>query len=83
VLVTADSVSMVSEAAATGKPIHIVDLEGGSQKFARFHGAFRDAGISRPFAGTIERWRYAPPDDTERAAAEIRRRLTTRLAEVA
>jgi hypothetical protein len=83
VLVTADSVSMVSEAAATGKPVHVVDLDGGSAKFARFHAAMRAAGITRPFAGAIEDWRCAPPDDTARAATEIRRRLATRLAEVA
>lgn len=83
VLVTADSVSMVSEAAATGKPVHVIDLDGGSAKFARFHAAMRAAGVTRPFAGTIEDWRYAPPDDTARAAAEIRRLLATRLAEVA
>jgi mitochondrial fission protein ELM1 len=83
VLVTADSVSMVSEAAATGKPVHIVDLDGGSEKFTRFHGALRDAGITRRFAGAIESWRYSPPDDTARAAAEIRRRLAPRFAEVA
>jgi mitochondrial fission protein ELM1 len=83
VLVTADSVSMVSEAAASGKPVHIVDLDGGSEKFARFHGAMRAAGITRPFTGAIESWRYTPPDDTARAAAEIRRRLASRLAEVA
>jgi mitochondrial fission protein ELM1 len=83
VLVTADSVSMVSEAAASGKPVHIVDLDGGSGKFSRFHAAMREAGITRRFTGAIESWRYAPPDDTARAAAEIRRRLTARLAEVA
>ena len=83
VLVTEDSVSMVSEAAATGKPVHVVALDGGSGKFARFHQRMREAGITRPFAGAIERWRYAPPDDTARAAAEIRRRLALRPAEVA
>jgi mitochondrial fission protein ELM1 len=82
-LVTGDSVSMVSEAAATGKPVHVIELEGGSAKFARFHAAMRAAGITRPFAGAIERWRYAPLDDTARAAAEIRRRLALRRAEVA
>ncbi len=72
IIVTADSVSMISEAAATGKPVHVVDLEGGSRKFALFHKAMTDAGITRPFTGTIERWRYHPPDDTVRAAARIR-----------
>jgi len=74
IVVTADSVSMVSEAAATGKPVYVVDLDGGSRKFARFHQAMRDAGITRPFAGKIEAWEYTAPDDTARAAAEIRRR---------
>jgi uncharacterized protein len=75
VLVTGDSVSMVSEAAASGKPVHVIELEGGSEKFERFHQAMRAAGITRPFSGVIESWRYAPLDDTARAAAEIRRRL--------
>ena len=76
IVVTADSVSMVSEAASTGKPVYIVELEGGSRKFTQFHAAMRDAGITRPFTGTIETWRYAPLDDTARAAAEIRRRVS-------
>jgi len=75
IIVTADSVSMISEAAATGKPVHIVELDGGSAKFARFHQALREAGITRPFTGTIGQWRYPPLDDTARAAAEIRRRF--------
>ena len=57
-IVTANSVSMVSEAAATGKPVYIVDLPGGDAKFARFHAAMRQAGITRPFAGEIEHWSY-------------------------
>jgi mitochondrial fission protein ELM1 len=82
ILVTADSVSMVSEAAATGKPVHIIALDGGSAKFARFHGLMRDAGVSRPFAGEIETWCYPPLDDTGRAAAAIRRRLAERLGPI-
>ena len=77
IIVTADSVSMISEAASTGKPVHIIELEGGSAKFARFHQAMREAGVTRPFNGTLETWHYAPLDDTARAAAEIRRRLGT------
>ncbi|HEV2263867.1 MAG TPA: mitochondrial fission ELM1 family protein [Stellaceae bacterium] len=78
VIVTADSVNMVSEAATTGKPVHIVELDGGSAKFARFHAAMREANATRPFTGTIERWSYAPLDDTARAAAEAARRFKAR-----
>ncbi len=79
-LVTADSVSMVSEAAATGKPVHILGLDGGDAKFARFHETMRQAGITRPFAGRIESWRYTPPDDTARAGAALRELVMTRAA---
>jgi uncharacterized protein len=79
-LVTADSVSMVSEAAATGQPVHVIELPGGDAKFARFHAAMREAGITRPFAGEIEQWSYMPPDDTARAGAALRTIVLARLA---
>lgn len=75
VIVTEDSVSMVTEAASTGKPVHVVALAGGTGKFRRFHALMRAAGATRPFDGRIEHWSYEPIDDTARAAAEIRRRL--------
>ena len=71
-LVTADSVSMVSEAAATGKPVHIIELPGGDAKFTRFHDGMRRAGITRKFAGEIEQWVYRPPEDNARAGAALR-----------
>ncbi len=78
-IVTADSVNMVSEAATTGKPVFIVELEGGSRKFSRFHTDMRDKGITRPFEGRLETWSYTPLQETARAAAEIRRRFADRL----
>ncbi|MGH7060291.1 MAG: mitochondrial fission ELM1 family protein, partial [Stellaceae bacterium] len=81
VLVTADSVSMVSEAAATGKPVHIIELAGGNAKFTRFHDAMRAAGITRPFAGEIETWSYPVPDDTRRAGEALRALVLSRTGE--
>jgi uncharacterized protein len=78
-LVTADSVSMISEAAATGKPVHIFGLDGGNAKFSRFHSAMQAAGITRPFQGHIETWSYRVPDDTARTGAVIRRLVFSRL----
>ncbi len=73
VIVTEDSVSMVTEAASTGKPVHVIELEGGSRKFDNFHRLMREAGVTRPFAGALEAWHYDPPNDTARAAAAVRR----------
>jgi hypothetical protein len=84
VLVSADSVSMVSEAAATGKPVHVFGLEPRfgrrDGKFDRFHAAMQTAGITRPFAGRIERWSYRVPDDTARAGAALRELALARIA---
>ena len=75
VFVTCDSVSMVSEACATGKPVYVHDLPGGSAKFRLFHDALRADGITRAFTGRPQAWRYDPFDETARVAAEIHRRL--------
>ncbi len=78
-LVTANSVSMISEAAATGKPVHILELDGGNAKFARFHALMRAGGITRPFVGRIEYWSYPVPNDTARAGAALRALVMSRM----
>jgi mitochondrial fission protein ELM1 len=78
-LVTGDSVSMICEAAATGRPVHILGLDGGDAKFARFHEAMKEAGITRPFSGQVESWQYDPLDDTARAGAALRALVLDRL----
>jgi hypothetical protein len=75
VVVTGDSVNMVSEALVSGKPVLVVHLEGGTPKFRRFHEDLEREGLTRPFAGRLESWTYTPLDDTQRAAAEAKRRL--------
>lgn len=75
IVVTADSISMTSEACATGKPVYVVDLPGGSAKFRRFHDGLRAAGLTRTFAGVIEKWSTTRLDDTAQIAAAIRDQL--------
>jgi hypothetical protein len=59
--------------------VHILDLDGGNAKFARFHATMQAAGITRPFSGRIESWRYPIPDDTARAGAVLRELVLGRL----
>ncbi len=80
VMVTEDSVNMAAEAAVTGKPVHVIALPrrffgASAAKFDRFHASLERTGASRRFAGRFERWSYAALGETERAAAEIARRL--------
>lgn len=75
IVVTEDSVSMASEAVATGKPVYVARLAGESRRLRRFHRMLMQDGITRHFDGSFATWTYQPPDDTARAAAEIRRRF--------
>lgn len=79
ILVTCDSVNMVSEACTTGKPVYVIDLAGGSDKFRRFHQSVRDDGLCRPFTGTIEPYSYTPLDDVGLVAARIREMLAVKV----
>lgn len=78
ILVTEDTVNMAAEAAATGKPIHILSLDGGSDKFDAFHAALQSRGIARPFTGVLDTWTYRPLDETTRAAREVLARMAER-----
>ena len=75
IVVTEDSVSMTSEAIATGKPVYAARMAGGNRRLARFQAALREDGVLRPFEGRVEEWRYEPLNETPRIAAEIRRRM--------
>jgi mitochondrial fission protein ELM1 len=75
VIITCDSVNMISEATATGKPVYIVPLEGGDAKFSAFHQMLYDTGIARPFKGELDHWSYEVPDEPKRVATEILRRM--------
>lgn len=79
VVATADSVNMVTEAAATGRPLHVAALEGGSPKFEAFHAGMRAAGLARPFEGGVDRgWSPPPLFETARVADIVWQRLRAR-----
>ncbi|WP_370337910.1 mitochondrial fission ELM1 family protein [Parvularcula marina] len=73
--VTGESANMLTDAAFTGKPIHMLPLEGGAPKWQRFHQALEDRHILKPHCGPDDQWTYEPLRETDRAAAEILRRM--------
>lgn len=77
ILVTEDSANMAAEAASTGAPVHILPMIPlkPADKFARLHADLRDRGAARPFDGALERWRYTPLAETDRAAREVMKRM--------
>jgi uncharacterized protein len=75
IVVTEDSVNMVTEAAGTGKPVYVQALAGRSSRLSRFHRLMRERGATRPFEGKLEAWSYVPINDTEVVASTIRRAI--------
>jgi mitochondrial fission protein ELM1 len=75
IVVTMDSVSMVSEAVATRAPVLLAELPGKSRRIGLFTQGLIGDGRVRRFAGRLQTWPVEPLDDTPLAAAEMRRRL--------
>ena len=80
-VVTADSVNMTGEAAATGRPVYVFTPSAGSDKFRRFHAALQAHGATRPLPDHPEAmpaWTYEPLQSAETIAREIERRWNAR-----
>ena len=75
IVVTQDSVSMISEAAATSVPVMVAPLPGKSRRQGLFLKTMIDEGRVRLFEGRFDAWPVAPLNDTPLAAAEMKRRL--------
>ena len=75
IVVTSDSVSMISEAVATTAPVMLAALPGRSRRNSLFIEPLVAEGRVRRFSGRLEMWPVAPLNDTPEAAAEMRRRL--------
>ncbi|XP_043712740.1 mitochondrial fission protein ELM1-like [Telopea speciosissima] len=80
-VITADSVSMLSEACSTGKPVYVIGAERCNWKFSDFQKSLRERGVVRPFTGKediSESWSYPPLNDTAEAASRVREALAER-----
>jgi mitochondrial fission protein ELM1 len=71
VVVTGDSVSMLSEALATAAPVFIADPGGLGPRHQALHESAYAAGQARPLSATPVLFQRDPLDETARVAAEI------------
>lgn len=80
ILVTEDSANMATEAASTGKPVHILPMTPlkPAGKFARLHADLEAHGASRPFDGALSDWTYPPLAETKRAARAVLEAMAAR-----
>jgi len=74
VVVTGDSVSMLSEALATAAPVFIADPGGLGERHKRLHASIQAARQARPLAQAPTPFAREPLDETGRVAFEIAER---------
>jgi mitochondrial fission protein ELM1 len=76
-IVTPDSVSMISEAASTGRPVYLLPLPGGADRIRKFHHLLESHGTIRWLkpGEPLVSYEYMPLSDAARVAGEIRERM--------
>lgn len=76
--VTSDSVSMISEAASSGKPTYLLELTGHAPKLARFHQVMLENGHLARFTGTLTAIPTTRLDDMAKVTAAVQQLLVAR-----
>lgn len=72
ILVTCDSVSMISEACATGKPVYVARLPGESKRFDSFFDNLLKRRLIRWFDNRLDLWTNGRLDDMDGIADAVR-----------
>lgn len=79
IVVTGDSMSMCSEASATGKPTYIYAPDDRTRAGDKaLHENLYKINLARPFNGELEKWDFEPLDTPGQIAEEIKKRLALR-----
>ncbi|KAJ8899623.1 hypothetical protein K2173_018597 [Erythroxylum novogranatense] len=80
-VITADSVSMLSEACSTGKPVYVIGAECCTWKFADFQKRLLGREVVKQFTGKEDiskTWSYSPLNDAAEAASQVIQALAER-----
>ena len=77
IIVTSDSISMISEAATTGSPIHVAQLKSvrNDYRFIKFLDLFKDLNIVKSLEEKQENWTYDKLYETKRIADLIKNKI--------
>ncbi len=75
IVVTCESISMISEACSTGKPVLVARLPGRSRRFELFYDSLLRRGLIQWFDGRLMQWENTRLDDMDHIARDIRDRF--------
>jgi mitochondrial fission protein ELM1 len=74
IVVTCDSTSMISEAAMTGKPIYVAQMQAirNNRRFKNFFESFKSLNIIRDLENSVENWSYKKLNETDKISSYIK-----------
>ena len=78
IVVTCDSTSMISEAAASGKPIFVAHMKPkkNNYRFKKFFQLFKEMGITKELGDKVDNWTYNRLNEADRIATLMSKKLT-------
>ena len=77
IVVTCDSTSMISEAAITGKPIYVAQMNSSKNnlRFQKFFSQFKQLNIIKDLTDKIDLWSYSKLDEVNRISPIINEKI--------
>ena len=77
IVITCDSTSMISEAAITGKPIYVAQMEPkkNNLRFQKFFSQFKQLNIIKDLTDKIDLWSYNKLDEVNRISPLINEKI--------
>ena len=77
IIVTCDSISMISEAAMTGKPIYVAQMTPirNNDRFKKFFKLFKSLNIVRDLETSVDYWNYEKLNETDKISRYIKNQI--------
>ena len=77
IVITCDSTSMISEAAITGKPIYVAQMNSSKNnlRFQKFFSQFKQLNIIKDLTDKIDLWSYSKLDEVNRISPLINEKI--------
>ena len=77
IVITCDSTSMISEAAITGKPIYVAQMQPTKKnyRFSKFFELFKSLNIIKDLENIVDEWSYEKLNETDRISGYIKEKL--------
>ncbi len=75
ILVTSDSISMISDSLSTGKPTYIIPIKKTKKKIFNFKETLIESGKARIFHKKLESWNYTKLSEVERVCRKLSKSL--------